>query len=84
MKKVTRALYSHFSPMTDEETTSRAEVSSLKLNTVALFHELFDHATSFQSFFNQFEKNPDGSVSQEQFMKALKNEKNLIDLLTAQ
>ena len=36
----------------------------------------------FQSFFNQFEKNADGSVSQEHFMKALKNENNLIDLLT--
>ena len=26
VKRVTRALYSHFSPMTDEETTTRAEV----------------------------------------------------------
>jgi len=59
VKRVTRALFSHFSPMTDEETTTRAE-----------------------SFFNQFEKNADGSVSQEHFMKALKNENNLIDLLT--
>ena len=26
VKRVTRALFSHFSPMTDEETTTRAEV----------------------------------------------------------
>ena len=72
--------------MTDEETTTRAEVSSfLYKKIISLVYGLFtdiDHATYFQSFFKQFEKNPDGSVSQEQFMKALKNEKNLIDLLT--
>ena len=88
VKRVTRALYSHFSPMTDEETTTRAEVFFFLLENLCwdrfhlLFWRLWFNATSFQSFFKQFEKNPDGSVSQEQFMKALKNEKNLIDLLT--
>ena len=36
----------------------------------------------FQRFFDKFEKSEDGSINQEEFMKALAEERNLVDILT--
>ena len=35
-----------------------------------------------QKFFDKFEKSDDGSINQEEFMKALAEERNLVDILT--
>ena len=35
-----------------------------------------------QRFFDKFEKSEDGSINQEEFMKALAEERNLVDILT--
>ena len=42
---------------------------------------LYDIENS-QRFFDKFEKSEDGSINQEEFMKALAEERNLVDILT--
>ena len=46
-----------------------------------VLHQLLTLNNS-QRFFDKFENNEDGMINQEEFMKALAEEKNLVDILT--
>ena len=73
------AVYGANKALSEEETVAAAKV-------LYMFHMFFlglcMMLENSQRFFDKFEKSEDGSINQEEFMKALAEERNLVDILT--